>query len=284
MHSTQNRTVITESIQLLIGLLKPGFPFEREIKLHELQSWVCFSDRDGEMPKDAGTRAAVHFLDRIEQHEKSLRGAPGSAGRLQSLLKIDAYRRLYESEIGSRGGWKYLFQIKPPSEFNAEIKSYEKSARTVTDVMDFRLRAKDHGHESRSNLTHAFVFLRNDPDKPKKPSGSAIKKHWKRQKESAVFVYVSQKTGFRFFPREVGTKQFLEDLTAEARNMDGLKEYFGRCASVAEKFGDEFAWMLECFPNAKQLPRIQLKTEPLSQVEMDRLSNYSEDAAEFKDS
>ncbi|MGB7562791.1 MAG: hypothetical protein WBL99_15070 [Candidatus Acidiferrales bacterium] len=238
------------------------------------------------MPKDAGTRAAVHFLELIEtKNTKLLRGGPGSADRLKSLLQIDDYRKLFDRKIAGRGDWTYLLQILPPKKFNNEVKMYQKYAETVVDIMDFRFRCLEHHSDKGgdfSNLTHGYVYRYKDPDKSRELSGSTIENHWHRQQDSAVFVYVAKRADFKFFPCDVGAKEFVEHLIQAARDKAGLQKYFGMCAYVAEKFGNDFSWLIECFPTAKALPRIRLKTEPLSADDFERFKNYRDDASEFK--
>lgn len=287
MPSEKNRKAIARSIDVLLRRKPPAFPFEREIRLHELQSWVCFSDKKGRMPIDAGIRAAVYFLERIEKkNAKLLRGKPGSVDRLKSLLKIDDYRELFDREIARRGGWTYLLQIWPQKKFNDEMKKYQRYAETVVDIIDFRFRCLEH-HSDRgsdfSNLTHGYVYRYKDPDESHHRSGSGIKDHWHRQQDSAVFVYVSKKADFDFFPCDVGTEEFVDQLIKAARDKVGLKKYFGMCAYIAEKFGNEFSWMLDCLPDAKALPRNRLETETLSADDFARFNNYHDDVLEFKD-
>lgn len=175
-----------------------------------------------------------------------------------------------------------------PSEFDDHVASRHDVAATVADLLDYRYRYLDHGGTDLkfANISHAYVFRFNNKEKGSAISGSTIRGRWKEQKQSAVFVYVSEKTNFNVFPRRVGVKQFLDRLTQDVTNHLGLKAYFGTCAYVAESFGpDEQDILIDCFPPSSELTRIRLETDPLPLVDgqIDKLANYKADSQAFKD-
>jgi hypothetical protein len=223
---------VVDTIRLLIGLRESSFPFEREIRLYQLQTWTYFPDKAKRLVV-AGRLAAAKFLERIEQqHAKSLPGKLGSTLRLAALFKIAEYRDLFDAMIAPNGGWLSLLRHMTPRDFDAFVASRHDVAATVADLLDYRYRYLDHGGTDLklANISHAYVFRFNDRQGGRRLSGSTIRDRWKLQKQSAVFVYVSKKTNFEFFPPKVAAKSFLDRLTHEVSNHSALTTYFGKCA------------------------------------------------------
>lgn len=290
---------VIDTIRLLLGKRKPEFSFEKETRLFELQTWAYqqyFSDEDEwyeeERPKtkDAFALSATKFLRHMEElYESAPTIETGSSEHLVSLFEIADYRRLFDEAMTREGGWLTLVGRITYNEFDNIIANNIEQAATVSDLMDYRFRYLDHGgiDKKLSNISHAYVYRFNQKKEGRSVSGKTIRNRWLAFKSTAVFIYVSEKTGFRFRPRSLTDKAFIEGIVAEANDVAALTKYFGRCAYVAEKFspGDNEP-IIDCFPGSSELDRIRLDTKPLpttSDGHIVGLENYRMDYNAFKD-
>src|SRR6266478_6936923 len=95
---------------------QPAFPFEREIRLYQFQTWIYFP-RDSKMLKIAGRLAATKMLERIEKDYLASRAKRRiNSRRLEYLLENSVYRALYDAVIARYGGWTRLLRTIPSRE------------------------------------------------------------------------------------------------------------------------------------------------------------------------
>jgi hypothetical protein len=250
-----------------------AFPFEREIRLCQFQTWIYFP-RDSKMLKIAGRLAATKMLERIEKDYLASRGKRRiTAHRLEDLLEnSDDYRALYDAVIGRHGSWTRLLRTIPPREFDNEIRKRRKTVETVCEMIDYRFRYLEHGglNKQEANISHSEVYVYASR---KKLSGKTIRSRWSDNKDSAVFLYVSEKPDFRFYPPGIGRRAFLDTLSKEVADLPKIRRFFGACAYVAERIDG---------PNSKTttiripacIERVRPNTTPLSEDERLRLIDY----------
>lgn len=276
-------------------------PYRAACELHELKTWILFSNTAGEMPIDAGRRAALRFMEDIEkQYAKTTNGSRTTAAHLASLLKRDDFGGLYDHAIGRYGGLAALRDGLAMHRSYNKVQSRWSAADDVVKMMDYRFRYLVHHGENPtfSNIDHAFCLLRYDESLPEpapkspSPSPSTIKNHWRDHKQSEVFIYVA-KTGFGkereqfdLVPRDVmSSETFVVDTLSDAKDKQRLRRFFGACAYVAECFGEEFGWMIRAIPDKETLPRVAVETLPLSTAQLGLLERVKRDGLhhQFKD-
>lgn len=293
---TKNR--IRRIIELSLNLTEQKYPFEYVISLYELQIWSVFSDQGGRWPNLARLLVTALLLERdaLEVEETDGGGEhdprPGdmySLRRMTALLKEPTYRALVDGPLAASGGFSALISAPSPEEFDKEVEKRRKTAETVFEIVDYRFRYFDHGNTDKKmgNLSHAYVFRFNQREGSRRISGSTIRERWRQQRAGAIFLYVSKLTGFDFFPRPLGSNNFLSEITRTAEDKRKLRKFFGQCAYVLEQFkNDELGSLIECFPDERVLPRLRPATEalPLSDGRPVGLENYEMDYANFSDS
>ncbi len=272
--NNQNR--IKQIIDHLLDPEDDTHPFIAAFHLHEFKAWACFPDRRGRVAVDAGRSATIAYLEQIEREYSKkrniLRGQKDSAQRVISLLKLDVFEELFDLGVQPNGGWKALLNCQRPDALREAAKERLIQAQTAADLIELRIRCLIHHpeHATLANLMHAYVlrwYARSLP----LLSPAAIRKHWRRNKQSAVFIYAARSVGFELIPRDASAADFVESSVTDSQNVSHLQTFFGVSAYVAEQFGDEFAWIRRCFPDETSLGRIQPKILPLSGEELSAL-------------
>jgi hypothetical protein len=189
--------------------------------------------------------------------------------RLRALFKISEYQALFDEIIAPRGGLLAFLDSVNSSEFDVIMKRYREQVAVVADLMDYRFRYLDHGGTDKrlANLSHAYVYRFKKIEGGQTISGKTIRTRWTELKSKAIFIYVSEKTNSKFYPREIHKNEFLDGLTKEANDLEALMTYFGKCAYISDCFsGGRDEPMLNCFPPNDELPRIRPKTDELPEV------------------
>jgi hypothetical protein len=275
---------LNDTIDLLVSepsKRQPAFPFEREIRLYQFQTWIYFP-RDS-MLKIAGRLAATKMLERIEKNYLASRAKRRiNARRLAYLLEnSDAYHALYDAVIARYGGWTKLLRTIPSRELDSAIRKRQKTAQTVCEMIDYRFRYLEHGglNKQEANISHSEVYVYAS----RKLSGKTIRSRWSDNKDSAVFLYVSEKLDFRFYPPGIGKRAFLDTLSKEVADLQKIRRFFGTCAYVAERIDG---------PNSEAttihipacIERLPPNTTPLSEDERLRLSDYKTKYQEMRSS
>jgi hypothetical protein len=187
------------------------------------------------MVKNAGRLAATKLLERIEKNYLASRAKRRiTAHRLEYLLEnSDDYRALYDAVIARHGSWTRLLRTIPPREFDNEIRKRRETAETVCEMIDYRFRYLEHGglNKQEANISHSEVYVHAS----RKLSGRTIRSRWSNNKDSAVFLYVSEKHDFRFYPPGIRRRAFLDTLSKEVADLPKIRRFFGACAYVAER-------------------------------------------------
>jgi hypothetical protein len=295
------REWVLDIIRLLLRLREEQFPFEREVKLFELQTWAHLPQvaiEKEEPPvrvRDARALVAARLLRHIESGQrKAFSSELGTARYSASLLKMHEYQALFDAVIAPRGGFLTLLETITPSDFDVLMKSYVEQITVVADLMDYRFRYLDHGGKDKnlSNLSHAYVYRFNDKARGRTLSGKTIRVRWQEFKKQAIFIYVSQKSSLYFFPKRLNDPNFTQGIIDQANDLRSLKEYFGKCAYVSERVPSNVdEWLApdtlnDCFPEPAALPRVRLETEALPTTpdgQIPGLENYEKDYMWFRD-
>jgi hypothetical protein len=275
---------LKDIIDLLVADIshrQPAFAFEREIRLYQFQTWICFP-KAPRMVKMAGQLAAAKFLERMETEH--LRGKKQlTATRLEHLLENQDYRSLYNTIIARYGGWTKLLRTIPPGVFDGDIQKRRGNAKTVCEMIDYRFRYLDHGgaDKQQANIVHSEFYRWKDKGSPL--SCKTIRSRWSDNKASAVFLYVSEELDFQFQPRRIRRGEFLERLSEEAADLQDIRNFFGTCAYVAEKIhgsdSDDAAVHIPA-----SVRRLRPKTNPLSDEECERMRDYKQRYEEMRSS
>jgi hypothetical protein len=255
---------IEQTIDLLLSdptKRAPDFPFEREIRLHQFQTWIYFPDI--EIVQMAGRIVATLLL---MHHElgipyTSIRPLPERkifSVAYAQLLTQPKYQQLFDAVIGEYGGWGQLLFTYTPIQFDDELKKRINAAETVCKMMDSRFRYFAHGGENskQANIRHSEFYRWKEPGA--KLSWKTIRSRWQANRESAAFLYVSER--FEFSPAKFWSMGFLSSLADAAADIARIRKFFGYAAFVIdtlrEHFPDQFPIQI---PNSVKRRRPQTK-------------------------
>jgi hypothetical protein len=269
---------INATIEMLIRdpeNYQPAFPYEREIRLYQFQTWIYFPEPEMEMVEMAGSLAAAKYLARREHQLVPHNVFAKEAGSIvmKTLLKDAKYRELFDATIGEYGGWSELVRRLQQIDFNRELSQRIEVAETVCRMIDYRFRYLDHGGTDKreANISHGeFYRWKMDP----KLSYKTIRQRWSQSKQSAVFLYVSEHLGLRLSPRFRRIGYFFGGIEKDAGDSRYIRRFLGTCAYVGEKLqaDDEGAEGDVRIPASVR--RLRPKTQPLSEAELEKMSCY----------
>jgi hypothetical protein len=269
--------VLENVFNALLSGRPPKFTFEREIRLHQLKTWV-YSSGSPSRVTDAGLFCAVRYMRGIE---KALGRQGVRASRLARLLREDDdYKVLYNKFVG-RSSWTSLLRKPSAKSFDQSIANRKDGARIVADLVDYGFRYAEHDGQDLAcaNLSHA-IFLRSKYRPPAESEGApgkplserSISERWVMHKPAAIFVYVDREFDFAFFPRKISSESFLDELSQDVEAVDNLRHFLGTCAYVAEKLAPA-GW--KCLSIPKTIDRLPPVTRPLTTEEEETLKEYA---------
>jgi hypothetical protein len=181
---------LNDTIELLVSARLGRvelFPFERAVRLLQLQTWIYYPAPSEDMVRMAGRIVATKFLQTMELGvpHRSLRQRERKVGSdlLREFLERSEYRLLFDSVIGEYGGWTHLLDTLEPSEFDERLRKRIDSSETVCEMIDYRFRYLDHGEliESKQILATANsiggrIRNRGCPGRQSERDGRKIKK------------------------------------------------------------------------------------------------------------
>lgn len=260
------------------------FPNERAIRLFQFQTWIYFSD-DRHMVDAAGKLAAAAFLRKLER--EATRKLPG-IGRgmdvnskvLIKLLRTRKYSRLYD-EFFKEDGFTGLLRTFSPEHFNKSVAERHKAAETVSEMVDFRFRGLDHKtlDARQSNISRSEFYRWYEHPKGVL-SWKTIRSRWKDNRDSAPFLYVSERFGGiglpRFDPKQPATR-----ISETVPNQQAAKKFVGMSLYVAETIGAD---ILLHYPELRSLavPRLRPKTSVFTEADLVKMSFYKEKRDEMR--
>jgi hypothetical protein len=262
---------LNATIEMLIrnpATYRPAFPYERAIRIYQFQAWIYFPEPS--MVELAGSLAAAKYL--ISRQYKLLDDErPVNSTDLISLLKDKEYGKLYDATIGEYGGWSHLVHELQQLNFRDQIDRRIETVETVCEMIDYRFRYLDHdGSDKRlANISHGeFYRWKRAP----KLSYKTIRERWKKNRRSAVFLYVSEKLGLRLCPRFKAL--IFGGASTDATKIRRIRRFFGICAYVSEKLREDHADIEDDVQIPKSVRRVRPTTEPLSDSDIQSMSSY----------
>jgi hypothetical protein len=254
---------------------QPAFPYEREIRLYQFQTWIYFPEPEMEMVEMAGSLAAAKYLARREHQLVPHNVFAEQAGSIvmKTLLKDAKYRELFDATIGEYGGWSELVRRLQQIDFNRELSQRIEVAETVCRMIDYRFRYLEHGGTDKreANISHGeFYRWKVDP----KLSYKTIRQRWSQSKQSAVFLYVSEHLGLRLSPRFRRIGYFFGGIEKDAANSRYIRRFFGTCAYVSKKLQGDDDDTENDVRIPKSVRRIRPKTDPLPEADHEKMLSY----------
>jgi hypothetical protein len=275
---------VNEAIERLVEDYQPGTAYRRAILLYQLQTWVYYPS--GLMPDYAGAIAAARVLELYGLAQFA--GPSGNSARqLKSCLEDPIYRDIYDAFLKPVGGWTILLRAPSPKEFGRIIQDRQANSDVVCDIIDYRFRYLFHGGQKHqeANISHGqfYVWKGDQPTegKSKTPrSGKTIRTRWSELKTSAAFVYISERHGGKFWPNNIIASTRYRELQLNAKDVEALRRFLGRCAQVMETLGDKKGELKVTIPN--NVKRIPPSTEPLSESDIARMKDYSSEYEEMR--
>src|SRR5258708_6420183 len=154
-----------EALELLVSdvaLSKQAFPYERQIRLCQFQTWIYFPEDSSDMVRMAGSIAAVKYLNRRERELiQTFATRSSSKTELERFLKDPSYTKLFDETFSDYGTWTdFLLLLEEWFDFERELSERIKRAETVCKMIDYRFRFLDHGGTDRhqTNISHSEFF------------------------------------------------------------------------------------------------------------------------------
>lgn len=272
-------------ISLLVGDRDEKFPYERAVRLCQFQTWIYCPNDSTEAPEEAGLLAATLILRYMDQGpEHGIERPSRNSESLTQLFKRDDYRSLYDSVIGELGGWTELAECPSPFQFDEQFSTFREHGQTTARLIEYQFRYVDHGGDDKkkkANISHAMFFLHKD--KPS-TSGKTLRARWRTNKYTSVFVYVSERFGFNFWPPSVQADDYGDRLVAAAANVKRSRRFFETCAYVAETLASTFDFFDDQAELTSFLKARRPKTIALSPLEMERMKSYKHEYQKMRDS
>jgi hypothetical protein len=269
---------INYAVESLLGEWgQPDVPFEHELLLYGFQTWIYF-------PKPASTRtsltlAAAVFLEQLGR--KYLKSKRPLAVTLEKCLADKGYRSLYDTAMRTEGGWTALLRQPSLADFDKQLRDKKGEADVVCDIIDYRFRYLDHGGERKqdANISHGQFYRW----KKHRESGRTIRTRWSNNKDSAIFLYVSERLDPFMVPPEISNDEFIELISTQANDHKKTSEYFGICRYIAETLsGSDPNEQIVQIPSSVEARRPN--TNPLSETEMKWMEDYSSESDKMRDS
>lgn len=288
---------------LFVGSREPRFPHEREIRLFQFQNWIYFPEQGATGARQAGFLAATKILQRIEH--KMTRGRKNHKGKASNYIELfqdETYAQLFDATFGlppnedEQGayGWSKLINTQSASDFDLIVFNRIAFCEPAARMIDYMYRMLVH-HSKRSaeaNIRRAQFFIWKDKDAPKcermlqkSLSARTIRARWSTMRASAVFLYVSELHEFKFFPRDLNEAGFCKALYDEANDTNNLTDYLSTCDHVGVLLSKhtDLNWKFT-MPDMVTGSACEIETQPLSDVQLERISDYKMRQSEFADS
>jgi hypothetical protein len=290
--------VLEDAIELFLGNREEKFQYERAIRLFQFQAWVfmpCF-----ETIRWAGLTAATKIARSIEMNEylpyddDEPKFDHYPAITMERILELQkkspAYSRIYNKFIAPCGGLTALLEAPPPRSFDSLIANNEENPKIVADLVDYRLRyvLSEQDIAGGATIDQALFFKwwpthdipgkRGVTVKGKSPSAKTMLSYWNRWKESAIFIYLHDRHGFKLLPPKTDVADegaFVDRISSAAKQVIEMKRLLGRYAYIADVMqrciGEE-----QYIAVPKELPRTPVSVAPFSDVERDTIAHYEE--------
>ena len=262
------------------------FPFERELRLFQFQTWI-YKPTPESAPDEAGALAATKILQVLDSRYQKKAGkvpARNSALKLIKCLEDETYSSIYKMFIGKFGGWPLLLTLPSARDFDQKLSKKKKESEAVCEIMDYRFRYLDHDGKDKglANLSHGYFFRWKAP-KRKYYGGRALRNKWSNTKNSSVFLYASERLGPSFFPPKITDTHFIDEISARAADLPSLRRFFGVCAYVAETLQDSDPDDVS-LQIPQSIERVRPNTLPISPEEQERMKDYNEKIDEMRNS
>jgi hypothetical protein len=266
-----------EAIQLLVNTAqREAFPHEREVRLCQFQTWVYFPERSPDWVSMAGSLMAVKYLNNLERgllRARKSRTRPTSEVRW--LLRDKDYAQLFDECVAYQGGWtEFVLMLEEMFDFERVLREQIQRAETVCTMIDYRFRYLDHGGTDRrqANISHSEFFRwKSDP----KLSWKKIRERWSRNRQTAVFLYVSEGLGLRLSPSFDGVGFYSSDISKDVANRRHILRFFGTCAYIREKLrGEDEYDSVDEIEIPETVQRIRPQTNPLSDSDFQKMTSY----------
>ena len=216
---------------------------------------------------------------------------PQTTHRIITLMtNNNAYRQIFDRLIGRRG---VLALLDTPSlaNFDRAMDARIDHMHIVSDLIDYRLRYIQHcigngkvnADPDGENLNHAKFFFwwptrevqssRGKTSPNKAVSTKTMRIWWGIFENSALFIYLIHKHGFRQLPMDTDDDVFMENLLRESNNTEELLRFFGAYAYVAEAFRNAQSDLIYVSVS-ESIPRIPISTAPFSKTELETINQY----------
>jgi hypothetical protein len=269
---------LLSALDCLISNRPEKYLDERAISLFQFQTWIYFPD-DEDMVDAAGKLAAAAMLRKFERKNTNVitgmgRGKNVSSEVLIKFLKETEYGPLYNAFFGEDGFTKLL---KPysPDQFNRNVYERCKAAKTVSEMIDFRFRVRDHENidAKHSNISRSeFYRWYKHPGGPL--SWRTIRSRWKDNRRSAPFLYVNEKLfGSIFSPSLFDLIKTPKALRQGAAKSAEIEKFVGQSLYVAKIIDADILEEYDGFASL-QLPFLRPETTAFRKGELAKMDLY----------
>jgi hypothetical protein len=288
---------LNRAIGLLLGNKEEKFEYQRAIRLFQFQSWIFAPSMDA--IRCAGLIAATKIARNIEVDEfvpirnglMDLSDLPDiTLDRIIDLRQRNpSYWSVYNRIIARYGGLAALLEAPSPRAFDSVMAKQETKTKVVADLVDYRLRYVLHGQgaASSANINHAIFFnwwpthmipgTRGVTAKNKSVSPRTMITRWSEFEESAMFIYLHERHGFRLSPPKTDLEEgtFVDTILSAAKKLDQIRRMFGAYAYIADAI-NRATGEPPYITIPQELPRVPIPVDPFSDVEQQTIAQYDE--------
>jgi hypothetical protein len=274
---------IDTTVKSLVGEWgMPTAPFEHELFLYHFQTWIYFP-KPTSVTRTAITLAAARILEKLGKKHLEANGLKplfkNSTVRLEKCLADDEYRSLYNNTLKSEGGWTALLRVPSLADFDKQLQDRRREADVVCDIIDYRFRYLEHGGKRKqdANISHGQFYRW----KKNLESGRTIRNRWSNNKDSAIFLYVSERLDPFMTPPAIDKDDFIQVISPQANDHKRTNTYFGICRHITETLSgsDPNEQVIQIPSSVKP---VRPNTDPLSETELEWMKNYSDECDDMR--
>lgn len=219
----------------------------RAIRLYELQVAILSRGSFGALcnathQKHGATKrlrtarilAAIRFLERAEadlRRTNSIDAIP-----LQTLAQDHTHQIIFDEFIAPNGGWEGIRRSNSDRAFDKGLTKRRDAATYAAKIVDFSFRFElmPNPGRYRGGVTVARKVVIDAPSYDVKLGRTRISEHSRDFADAAPFLYLLLKQAFPFTPPPLASEDFIEKLSEQANNVQGLRMFFCAYQRVSE--------------------------------------------------
>jgi hypothetical protein len=237
---------MTELEANVCRVLDPTCPeLLRAVDLYELQ--VSPFRGGSNIRKRVRRIAAIKMLEHAERTMSA-----------EDVVQIESYGILHREVMS--GGWTAVRRLPSDRSFEKKLRKRIEQAKFVSDVIDFLCRYTVSHQTRKPSLALAQYVVRKSLNGEAQLSKASAQSRWQVFGREPILVHLL--FSFELMPPQISTRQFADNLMAQIRNLDSIRNLFAArnfiiatLAPLAINVGEPIT--------ACELPTFRLQYEPI---------------------